>query len=243
MRILQLTDIHIFSNYCDLKENNDNHYIETIKFILKHKRILNIDALVITGDISHDGGEQSYKIFFQELACLNLPYAILPGNHDNPAVLLHNSIGQKNIKNIEDLSNDEWSFISLNSVVEGKDYGKVDEDEIEKLEEKMRRSGHRNIALFLHHHLLPVGTPLVDICNLQNTKELLTLCQKYPVKFVGSGHAHTLFQRKIGDLLLSVSPAVCYQWENGTNYVNTVNTSGFNIISFNEPVFVETYFI
>ena len=91
--------------------------------------------------------------------------------------------------------------------------------------------------------MIPVGTPLVDVCKLVNADDLLNIFHDSPVKFIGTGHAHTLFQRKIGNILVSVSPALCSQWENGTSTVNIVNNSGFSIISFDEKIFIETHFI
>ena len=84
---------------------------------------------------------------------------------------------------------------------------------------------------------------LVDVGNLMNSEDLFDICHDGPVKFIGTGHAHTLFLRKIDNILVSVSPAICSQWENGTSTVSIVNNSGFNIISLNERVFIETHFI
>ena len=39
--------------------------------------------VAVTGDISCEGDDQAYQLFSQSMACSQLPYAWLPGNHDD----------------------------------------------------------------------------------------------------------------------------------------------------------------
>lgn len=134
-------------------------------------------------------------------------------------------------------------MLSIDSVVDNEDFGWVSNQALETLEEAIISSENKKIAIFLHHHPLPVGTPIVDSCMLNNAGELLSLCQRLNVKFIGSGHAHTLFQRKMGDTLVSVSPAICSQWKNGTSEVSSIDNTAFSVITFDEHIHVEPWFI
>lgn len=239
-----MTDTHLISDYnCEQGIVHYNKFIKMIKHFTENRNALNVDGFIVTGDISHDGGTISYEVFFNNMDNLDIPYAVLPGNHDDFENLRVAMKVAKNIISVEQLSNESWGFLGLNSVVPGEDYGILNKDELYTLRENIQDTKHDNIAIFLHHHLIPVGTPLVDVCNLMNADDLLSICHSSRVKFIGTGHAHTLFQRKVDDILVSVSPAVCSQWENGTSTVSIVNNSGFNIISLNERIFIETYFI
>ena len=243
MRILQLTDIHLSSNNCTESEVNHQNYIAVIDFIIKNKNTLRFDAIVVTCDISHDGSSLSYERFFHEIERVNSPYAITPGNHDNPTNMLNDSTKKDNLLPIESIFNEQWALFSLDTVVTGENYGIISTEKLQELENKVQKTPQKNIAIFLHHHIFPVGTPLVDICNIQNPSDFIEFCQRYPIKFVGSGHAHTLFQQKKGNVLFSVSPAVCSQWINGTHEVRFADTHGFSVISLNEPTYIETFFI
>jgi len=241
MRILQITDLHLSS----VEDNNINNitFLKLIEFIKIHKETLNIDMIVVTGDISHHGEMDSYRFFYDEMEDLHYPYAVLHGNHDDKKNLNPQGFKLKNCFPIEDLSNDQWGLASVNTVIAGKDYGIVSDSEMIRLSKKLDKAIGKKIVLFMHHHPIAVGTPLVDSCNLFEAEIFLNLCQRYSVNFVGAGHAHTLCQQKLGQTLFAISPAVCSQWKNGTNEVKTIDASGFSIISLGEIIHTETYFI
>ncbi|MGL9760412.1 MAG: hypothetical protein ACR5K7_05170 [Symbiopectobacterium sp.] len=44
---------------------------------------MNVNYIVITRDISHDGGTLSYEIFFENMDSLRILYPVLPGHHDD----------------------------------------------------------------------------------------------------------------------------------------------------------------
>ena len=244
MRVLHITDTHLFSDENNVKaEIHYENFINAISYFNENRKKFNVDRVVTTGDISHDGGILSYELFFKNMDRLSLPYAVLPGNHDDLGHLDAAMKAAKNAVTVEQLSSASWALFGLNSVVPGEDYGVIRKETLSKLREDLIGTACENIAIFLHHHPIPVGTPLVDVCKLVNADDLLNICHDSPVKFIGTGHAHTLFQRKRDNILISVSPALCSQWENGTSTVNIVNNSGFSIIDFDENVFVETHFI
>lgn len=240
MRILQLTDLHLSS------QNNsqyDKHFTAAINFIKHRKTELKIDFIVVTGDISHEGQARSYQFFFDEIEKLDLPYSVMAGNHDHNDTLQACASGNNNLRNIESFSNCSWGLYSLDTVVNGEDSGFISDREILRLTSSLSAAKDQKIALFMHHHPLSVGTPLVDSCKLHNAEVLLALCQDYPIYFVGTGHAHTLSQQKLGHTLFSVAPALSAQWVNGTSEVKNIMVSGFNIISLTDRVYTETHFI
>ncbi|ATF95444.1 3',5'-cyclic adenosine monophosphate phosphodiesterase CpdA [Cedecea neteri] len=245
MRILQLTDIHLFSDTSSAAAiKNRASFDSVVSYIISHRDLLNVDGIVVSGDISHDGSVESYRYFFSKMELLDIPYAYLLGNHDSAehVLLAHQQHGGINNVDAFQLSDSQWRILFVNSVVKGDDYGLISPQELNQLESQLSDSD-RKTAVFLHHHLLPVGTPLVDECLLLNGHELLSVCRRNGVRFIGSGHAHTLFQRKTGDILLSVSPAVCHQWENGATSVKIVENSGFSVISLADRPVIKTFII
>ncbi|AHF75800.1 3',5'-cyclic-nucleotide phosphodiesterase [Sodalis praecaptivus] len=245
MKVLQISDTHLLQEKDSLLLSVPvyQRYLDTLQFIVENQQQLQIDSIIVTGDISHDGSEASYASFLEGLAQLKLPFSLLMGNHDNQQEFVKCAAGMEYLRHISELGGDDWYFLSLDSVVNGEDYGVLDDDALVTFEECLKLKKHKNKAVFLHHHILPVGTPLVDVCNLRNADSFLALCKDYGVKFIGTGHAHTPFQTKWEDILISVSPAICYQWRNGTENISIFNCSGFNVICFADPVHIQTYFI
>ncbi|MBG6243970.1 hypothetical protein CS369_02365 [Candidatus Symbiopectobacterium sp. 'North America'] len=212
MRVLHITDTHLFSNESSVQAKvHYEGFINSISYFNENRRIFNVDHIIVTGDISHDGGTLSYKLFFKNMDKLSLPHAVLPGNHDDIGNLDVAIKVAKNAVTVEQLSSASWALFGLNSVVPGEDYGVIRKETLYKLREGLKGTACENIAIFLHHHLIPVGTPLVDVCKLVNADDLLNICHNGRVRFIGTGHVHTLFQRKINNILISVSPALCSQ--------------------------------
>jgi Icc protein len=239
MRLLQLTDLHLMG---DVKDSPNNKIFQkVIRFLKENISRLNVDYIIVTGDISHDGSNSSYLFFLDEMKRSGVRFSFIHGNHDCHRTL-DNLDKPDNYTDFDRISDSEWSVLNINSVVDGEDYGYIDDKNLNDFEQKLSIVKNKSIV-FLHHHVIPVGTPIVDECKLKNSEVFLTICRKLKVNVIASGHAHTLFQRKIEDTLVTVSPAVCSQWLNGTIKPEYINNTGFSIINLDEIVHVETYFI
>jgi len=245
MRILQMSDIYLAADKSEnlFDVNVYQVFNSVIDYICKNQKQLNIDALVVTGNISRDGSSEAYQYFYSAMDRLALPYFALAGNQDNKIRMHEQALTAKNLHSLDKIAAGKWAFLEINSLVRNEDFGFIDNSELAELEDKIRKNRDKDIAIFLHHHPLPVGTPIVDICNLINGDALLKLCDDYAVRYIGCGHAHTVSIAKRNNISIAVSPAICFQWQNGTHRAANIKSSGFNIISFSENLHIETYFI
>ncbi|MDC9597531.1 metallophosphoesterase family protein [Xenorhabdus anantnagensis] len=240
MKIIHLTDIHLTRNRGQ-KMFDVNPY-ENFDFvcdeICRIKTLTEIELIIVSGDIANDGDVEAYGYFLQKMESLKTPYIAILGNHDlknNFDIVLAEKQNQY-ILNSREYKNKSWHFISVDTVVEGEDFGLISEANLAELERKMIKNSNVNIAIFMHHHAIPVGTPIVDSCMLNNGKELLALCEKYKVKFIGSGHAHTARIWHHNTMTTCVAPAVVFQWLPGIDTVKISKGFGFNIIDFSSDV-------
>ena len=86
MRIIQLSDIHI-----DLPEENpyDIDVRKNFTDCLAKTKELNPDWLVVTGDLCNRGGDiESYNWIKTCLDNTEIPYEVIPGNHDDSRILM-----------------------------------------------------------------------------------------------------------------------------------------------------------
>ncbi|MDR3431107.1 MAG: metallophosphoesterase [Rouxiella aceris] len=245
MRILQMSDIHLAADKNDdlFGVNVYQAFNTVMEFIGKNQKKLNIDAVVVTGDISRDGSSEAYQYFYHAMERLALPYFALAGDLDNKTRMSKQALAAKNFHSLDQISSDKWAFLDINSLVRNEDFGFIDNSELAELKSKIIKNSGKEIAIFLHHPPLPVGTPIVDICNLINGDTLLKLCDDYAVRYIGCGHARSASIIKRNNIFISVSPAICFQWINGTHHAANIKSSGFNIISFSDNLYIETYFI
>ncbi|MBD2783125.1 metallophosphoesterase [Xenorhabdus sp. DI] len=240
MKVIHLSDIHLTRNR-DQKLFDVNPY-ENFDFvceeILRIKNLNEIALIIVSGDIANDGDVEAYRYFLQKMESLRTPYIAILGNHDlkeNFNIALTEKINQFMIHSRQ-YKNNIWRVISVDTVVEGEDFGFISKDNLAELEKEIVNSSDFNIAIFMHHHAIPVGTPIVDNCMLNNGKTLLDLCEKYKVKFIGSGHAHTSRIWHHNTMTTSVAPAVVFQWLPGIETVKISKGFGFNIIDFSSDL-------
>lgn len=245
MKIIQLTDFHLFEN----EKEKIHGYCSydclklVIDYIVTHN-FMNADAVLITGDISEDRSSGSYYLALRQLSRMKLPIYEISGNHDNKFIM--NSVFMKSsiINHVGNLNIKEWKVFHLETVQDGHDSGLCSMEQLLSIEKNIVKNNITKIALFMHHHPVPVGTPLVDSCMLMNNKDLLRLCEKNnSIKAIACGHAHTDYSEIYNHCIIDVCPATCFQWSKGTTNIKTENIRGFKILEFTENYKSRTFFI
>ena len=86
MLIAQISDLHITT------EDASAWSVDTSATLRRAVEVLNSmeprpDCVLATGDLVDNGTDAEYKILFTILEALELPLYILPGNHDDAALL------------------------------------------------------------------------------------------------------------------------------------------------------------
>ncbi|WP_237387226.1 metallophosphoesterase family protein [Xenorhabdus sp. Sc-CR9] len=238
MKVIHLSDIHLTKNRNEkmFDVNPYKNFDFVCQEICRIKNLTQIELIVVSGDISDNGDIESYRYFLTKMDSLKTPYIAILGNHDlkDNFDIAFNEKKSGYIITSGDYQNENWHIISVDTVVEKEDYGFITENNLIELERKIINNNGINTAVFMHHHAIPVNTPIVDSCMLNNANSLLTICEKYKVKFIGSGHAHTSRIWHNNNMTISVAPAVVFQWILGTEIVKISKGFGFNIIDFSK---------
>ncbi len=187
IKIVQLTDSHLLED--ENLEFKGYKVNQSFLECLKLSTSLNPDLLLLTGDISEDGSMGSYQRVKTYLEATRVPYAVLPGNHDNVALL--KEVFKENCFLDQVYTIQGWDLFLLNSVVPNKIHGYFSFESFVKLQEVLTK-GTAPIAVFLHHHPVYLDSPVMDQCALSNPSEFwqLLLPYKQKVKFVCCGHVH-----------------------------------------------------
>lgn len=236
MKVIQISDTHLFAD--------DKSEIFGVKSNIKFKEVINrvisedsndADMILLTGDISQDETIQSYKKVAHSLENLNLPICWIPGNHDNLAQAESVFMNTKNFTRHLTLSLPFWHLIFLNTKMDGRDDGQLSYSELEMLKHEIKASPvDKKIAIVMHHHPAPVGTPLIDHYILQNAKEFWDIVSETKVELIICGHVHGDYQYKYNNVIIESSPATCLQWEKGTKDLKTDMKIGYKIYYFEQ---------
>ncbi|MFF7709682.1 metallophosphoesterase [Pseudomonas sp. NPDC007930] len=214
--IAQISDLHIKANGRLTYKKVDTHaallrVIATLNALLPRP-----DAVVITGDLVDFGAPEEYQTLRQALRGLQLPYLLLPGNHDERQALrvafpehqylqgAHTLHWQMRIKGLQ--------LLALDSSVPGQPWGHVDAAQLQWLDEHLAREPQLPAVVMLHHPPFLCGIEHMDKQPLRNAEALAAVIGKHPqVERVLSGHLHRSVQARFAGTLACVAPGVSHQ--------------------------------
>ena len=188
-----MSDLHLTKDGCPIWETNTmEHFNRSIDVIRGMK---DIDAIVVTGDISNDGSEWTYKYADRLFSSFGIPTFCCPGNHDSMKVMLeeYNPSFFKVLP--QSCIIDGWNLILLNSVIQddedpnqNKARGFLSEASLNYMIQKLEEGFPSIIAL--HHPPLEPGgwlnRKLLD--NRDDFNKIISLYDN--VKLVIYGHIH-----------------------------------------------------
>lgn len=235
LKIGQISDIHI---------GEDENLVQGIDVRANFMKCLNsesmkdLDLLVLSGDLANENAEPgAYKYIADVLKTLNVPYCIIPGNHDQIDVM--------------------QQFFDL-PVHDGKCYyrydiagrtiffldsacGEVSKEQLDWLQvEAAKVEGE--VLLFLHHPPCFCNHRFMDLrYYMKNMLEVQKVLEKIDnLTHIFCGHYHSEFEVSFGSKKVHVAPSSQMQIDPNTPYFNLKSSApGWQVIEWGEKM-VET---
>ncbi|HIK36454.1 MAG: metallophosphoesterase [Geminocystis sp.] len=218
VRFAIVSDLHIALP--ETIENGDKRFhltqfsIPALEVVIQHLNSLNIDFLLLPGDLTQDGERVNHRWLSQRLKKLAYPVYVIPGNHDLPSkegnetvigfsefVEYYRDFGYENATATLDYTCEVAKgvyLVGLNSTHfdnNGNQLGRLLESQFVWLEETLSKLRGNLVFVMLHHnvleHLPQQSTHVLGKrYMLENAPLLLCLLRKYGVRFVFTGHLH-----------------------------------------------------
>ena len=167
--ILQITDTHIVAEGKLVSGQLETaapltRLVDRIASI-RHQ-IGPIDAVIVSGDLSDDGSEESYARFKRLLAPLDLPTYVIPGNHDIREPLRRAFASDLPVAGPLNWARKEGDIhlIGLDTLVEGHGHGTLSPETLAFLGDALARADGSAVLLALHHPPFASGIRLHG-CN------------------------------------------------------------------------------
>jgi 3',5'-cyclic-AMP phosphodiesterase len=136
------------------------------------------DAVIVTGDLANGATAEEYARVRELLDPLPMPVHLLPGNHDDPAV-----VPADYAVRIGDLR-----LVVCDSTIPGRDDGELD---LQWLEGCLAEDRETPTIVAMHHPPILTGMPPADGIGLTNRVALGALLERSPqVRRVIAGHIH-----------------------------------------------------
>ena len=221
-KLIQLSDLHLVSPGKLTSKVLDTNAIleETINEILSKKDYFGqIDGLVVTGDISDDGSMESYLSAYEKLSKLNVPILVIPGNHDLRDPM--RKVFHENVQFSKNSSQFDWVFkfdetliIGLDTLVEGENFGFLEEKSLDFLSHQLSNNSGSDLVLLIHHPPIKTGIYFMDQIGLKNSSDL-SECLKAtnrPIKIL-CGHVHGVYHGLLGIHPVVSAPSICSAFE------------------------------
>jgi len=236
VKVIQISDTHLFADdeLAMFGTKSNLTFKKVMRKIIDEDRH-DADMIFLTGDISQDETQESYQKIAHDLSDLNLPIYWIPGNHDNLAQVESVFLKARNFNRKSSLSLPHWHLIFLNTKIDGRDDGLLSLSELKRLKNEILTSPvNKKIAIIMHHHPAPVGTPLIDNYILQNNKDFWDIVTRTKVELIICGHVHGDYQFEYNNVMIESSPATCLQWEKGAKDLKTDMRIGYKIYHFKQ---------
>ncbi|MDP2571823.1 phosphodiesterase [Vibrio penaeicida] len=215
-RILQITDVHLAARPSTVSDVLNTHQIfeNAVKKIQSDLPMLGeIDAVIVTGDISDKGDLSSYEVFKSIIDQLQLPYFLIPGNHDKREPLRqcfhqHQYMSQSGEINwVQPL--DDFMIIGLDSTIPNKGEGELTQDTLSFLSDALNSQPDKPALVALHHPPFMSGIPFMDNIRLNNSESFARVIEQasQDVRII-CGHLHNSIVCDIGGSTVISSPAI-----------------------------------
>jgi len=156
-----------------------------------------VDAVVVTGDLTADGGEEDSLHARRLLDAFEVPVHVLAGNHDLRASLRRAfelpGEGDEPIDYSVEVG--ELRLVVLDSTVPGEDRGALSAEQLRWLDEELGKAPERPTLLAMHHPPLATGLPEWDEINLvaPEREALAAVVARHPqLRAIVGGHLHRI---------------------------------------------------
>ncbi len=230
LRFLHLSDFHILADESQLQHGADTAAIFRQAVLLVNA--LQPDCVVVTGDLISDACEDSYRRLQILLRSVEPPLHVAMGNHDDRAAyrrVFRPADPDADAPLCEAFEQGGLRFILLDSLIPGKEEGRLEDRQLEWLEGDLAAHPDQPTWLFLHHQPLPIYLRWLDVLGLREPDPFLAMLRRHPqVTTVAYGHVHQVRRFRYGGVLFLSVPALAFQFSSlSQEPVVTLETPAF----------------
>jgi 3',5'-cyclic-AMP phosphodiesterase len=217
-QLLQITDTHLYAD-----PSGEAYGVNTA---LSLERVVDAvfvrgrrrpDAIVVTGDVSNDLSEGSYRRLRAALANRGAPVLCLPGNHDDPRLMAE----LLDADGFQYCGRDElggWGLVTVDTHAPGEVGGWLSDKAITTLDSDLAAFRDRPVVVCMHHPPVPIGSAWLDRISLGNPGEFFAVAARHPqVRVVLAGHVHQDFDGMHGNVRVLTTPSTCVQFAPGAD--------------------------
>ncbi|MFJ4166028.1 metallophosphoesterase [Microbacterium sp. NPDC089698] len=177
---------------------------------------IDVDAIVVTGDIADTGDEDAYRRIRGMLepvaAELGAELVWVMGNHDERAAfrrgLRDQDASADPVDEVLDLAG--LRLIVLDSTVPGHHHGEITDAQLDWLREVLATPAPRGTVIAMHHPPLPMPLGFLAMTELRDQDPLAQVLAGTDVRAILAGHLHYASHSTFAGIPVTAAPATCY---------------------------------
>jgi 3',5'-cyclic AMP phosphodiesterase CpdA len=173
------------------------------------------DAVIVTGDLVHDGEAEDYAALTGLLQRLPAPVFAVPGNHDRreltrQALTFTGVVPEAGpIRFAAEAG--PVRLIGLDSLVEGHEHGHLGSDQLAWLDGQLAARPDNPTLVFLHHPPFATGIGFMDKIRLDDSDALAAVIGRHShVGLIACGHVHRMIVNRLGSVPVVIGPGVAH---------------------------------
>jgi 3',5'-cyclic-AMP phosphodiesterase len=217
MLLAQISDLHVVTKGKRLYES-----IDTPGFLARAVAHLNAlesrpDFVWITGDLVDQGSAAEYAHLRELLRPLQIPWALMPGNHDDRASLRQSFADQPYLPKsgeflhyaLDDLP---LRLLALDTLIPGESGGRLCQARLDWLSDRLEERPDRPTVIAMHHPPFLTGLTEMDSINCDNSAALGALVARHPqIERIVCGHVHRPMVVRWAGTVVTTAPATAHQ--------------------------------
>jgi 3',5'-cyclic-AMP phosphodiesterase len=167
------------------------------------------DLVLITGDLVDAGQPEEYAHALALLKALEIPYLVLPGNHDEReafrSAFAHHSYLPREGSLHYCVDDYAVRLIALDSCIPGNHHGHVDAPQVAWLHSTLAANPRKPTLVYLHHPPFVSGITYLDDYRCKDAEPLAEVLRSFNnIEAVLCGHVHRqMVHRWAGTVVLS----------------------------------------
>jgi 3',5'-cyclic AMP phosphodiesterase CpdA len=192
------------------------------------------DIVLLTGDVVDEGNEDEYTMALGMLARLNIPFFVIPGNHDERHAFRlafndHAYLPREGPFHYVVRDRGPVRIIALDVTLPGYHHGDLDDASLKWLESALAMEAIRPTIIMMHQPPFACGVPYLDLFLCRGGDRLADLATAFPsIQRIVCGHVHRFMHLRFAGTSLCTAPST-------TTTIDLRLRSDAKPASFHEP--------
>jgi len=178
------------------------------------------DLVIATGDLVDEPTPEAYADLHRLLERLTIPLRLIPGNHDDRALLAKTfpdqvGLARDRVNYVVDYA--AFRLLAFDAVIAGKEYADPTAESLAWLETTLEQGSKIPTMMIMHHPPIFTGLAFMDAIQPAWPEAFTTLIHRHPqVRLIACGHVHRPLEGTLGATRVSTAGSTAHQFSLAT---------------------------